>query len=225
MTAPAPLPVLITSLVATLGPDGRFDDSLAPPSVATNAAAAQQYATQAQQYASIATAAAGQANSDPAAAASAASAAASAAAAQTAADAAAASAQQAAAGGGGGTASQSTIDASIQAQVSPVGLSGLYIDLLNKPPVVDSPDDIGALAVASKGVAGGVATLDGFGHGKYSEAIPGGRFDVRAPNGVQPLRNTITTRQDIFIDWLMLAQPSTAAGYAILGDGWRRESW
>lgn len=224
MSAPVPLPVLITSLVATLGPNGRFDDSLAPPSVAANAAAAQQYATQAQQYANIATAAAGQANSDPAASASAAAAAASAAAAQTSADAAAASA--AAAGtGGGGTASQSTIDASIQAQVSPVGLSGQYIDLLNKPPVVDSPDDIGALAVASKGVAGGVATLDGFGHGKYSEAIPGDRFDIRCLNGVQPLRNTITTRQDIYIDWLMLAEPSKAAGYAILGDGWRREAW
>jgi hypothetical protein len=220
-----PTPVLNTAEVAVVNPvTGRFDDSLAPPSVAANAAAAYASAVQAQQFANIATAAASQANSDPAAAASASAAAASAAAAATSASQAAASA--AAAGtGGGGTASQSTIDASIQAQVSPAGLSGQYGDLLNKPPLVNSADDIGAVALISKGAPGGVATLDGFGHGKYSEAIPGTRFDVRAPNGVQPSRNTITTRQDIFIDWLMLAEPSKAVGYAILGDGWRREAW
>lgn len=64
--------------------------------------------------------------------------------------------------------------------------------------------------------------------GQMANAIPGSRFDYRCVGGVQPLRNTITTRRDIYIDWLMTAQPKDEVafpGYAILGDGWRKESW
>lgn len=62
----------------------------------------------------------------------------------------------------------------------------------------------------------------------YTNAVPGARFDVKCIGGVQPLRNTLSTRTDIFFDYLMVAQPKDAAtfpGYAIIGDGWRQESW
>jgi len=64
--------------------------------------------------------------------------------------------------------------------------------------------------------------------GTYVNAIAGQRFDVPCPGGIQPLRNTLSTRTDIFFDYLMIAQPKDAAtfpGYAIIGDGWRQESW
>jgi hypothetical protein len=59
----------------------------------------------------------------------------------------------------------------------------------------------------------------------YANAIPGSRFDIKCIGGIQPTRTSLTSRTDIFFDWLMDAQPSTAANYAIKGDGWRRESW
>lgn len=59
----------------------------------------------------------------------------------------------------------------------------------------------------------------------YANATAGQRFDIKCIGGIQPTRASLTSRTDIFFDWLMDAQPSTAVGYAIKGDGWRRESW
>lgn len=70
---------------------------------------------------------------------------------------------------------------------------------------------------ATKGYVDGVAAPN------FATALAGSRYDIPCPGGVQP--NRPSARTDIFFDWLMIAEPSQAAGKAIPGDGWRVESW
>lgn len=50
----------------------------------------------------------------------------------------------------------------------------------------------------------------------------GSTIVIPCPGGVQPLRNTKTTRTDIIAIWQIPTEPSQAAGYALPGDWWQR---
>lgn len=77
-------------------------------------------------------------------------------------------------------------------------------------------------AAVGRNAANGVAGLDSDSLLTYATAAPGSRFDLPCPGGVQPLRPS--ARTDIFFDWLMVAAPTQGSGYAIDGDGWRKEA-
>jgi hypothetical protein len=222
-------PVADLGTVALLNPDtGQFDDSLMPPSIAANVQAAQDAAAQALAAANAAAAAAAQAGGGTDAAAAAAAAAAAQAAAEQAAANAAVSAAAAV------TAANSSSSASIAAAVAAlptVARTGSYTDLANKPTVPTSAAQVGAVDTSAVGAASGVAQLDGQGHLPYSQLAAGERIERRVGSGpnahfaTQPLRSAVTTRSDVNIDWCMDTEPLKTAGYAIPGDGWRRETW
>ena len=221
----APLPIVLPANLAVINPStGRFDDSLAPPSVAANAQIAYEQAVIATNMAAAATAAAAQATGGPDAAASAAAASAAQAAATTAAAAAVAAqhAAEAAAAGAGGGASQGAIDQAI-AGLGAVARTNSYGSLDNKPAIPDSADDIGAIALTAVGAAGGIPQLDVNKHALYDQAPAGSVFDYfcAAPTfDVQPARATLSTRTDIYFRWFKKTAVSTAAGYAIPRDRW-----
>lgn len=223
MTGPtAPVAILVPGLDPT---SRQFDPSFWPPEIRDLVATAADAATQAVNAAARAVAAAGAAGSDVDASTSAAAAAAAQLAAEKARDAAVTAANAAiaaaASGGGGGGASSAEITQAI-ANLAAVARTGDYRDLNFKPAVVDSPDDIGALAVSARGAASGVASLDANKRLTYAEAQPGSRFDVFCDNNVQPLRSTLTSRTDIHFDFWKLTDVLTTAGYAQSKDSWIR---
>lgn len=67
---------------------------------------------------------------------------------------------------------------------------------------------------------------DGSGNVTVAKATPGSVFRVLIGPGLtyttQPLRNVLSTRTDIFFQYVMATLPNSSAGYAITGDSWKR---